>query len=78
MKDEDFKELSETLDANRTGLLHLDEHVFPKMFGFKDKEDYYRGANLAGRLNKIKVPTFALSALDDQMVSAEFIPAKEV
>jgi len=48
------------------------------MFGFKDKFDYYRAGTLAGKLNKIAVPTFSLSSLDDQICPNEFNPIKEV
>ena len=40
MSREEFTEFSKTLDK-KTGLDHLDEHVYVKMYGFKDRQDYY-------------------------------------
>lgn len=35
MSKEDFKELSHAIHTNRTGLDHIDKHVYVKMFGYK-------------------------------------------
>jgi uncharacterized protein len=47
------------------------------MYGFKTKEEYYKACTLAGKWNKITVPTFCLSADDDMMIDARFAPYKE-
>lgn len=63
--------------TNRTGLKTLDENIYTPMFGFKDVNEYYRGTTLAGKLNKIKVPTFSLGTLDDQVINPACEPIKE-
>lgn len=63
--------------TNKTGLRTLDEEIFAPMFGFKDAYDYYRGITLNGKFNQIKVPTFSLHTLDDQVCPADLAPIKE-
>ena len=53
------------LRNNKRGLIEIDEQIYVPMFGFKDTASYYKAGTLAGRFNKIKVPTFGLSAMDD-------------
>ena len=62
---------------NRKGLLMYDEHIYPEMWGFKDRWDYYRAVTLAGTLHKIKVPVLTISALDDSLFDPKVIPVKE-
>ena len=35
MPKKEFDELNNTLETNKTGMLHLDTHYYPKMFGYK-------------------------------------------
>lgn len=65
MSEKEFAELSHALSSNKTGIDHLDEHVYPKMFGYKDRLDYYEKNNLANYIQNIKVPTLALGSVDD-------------
>lgn len=46
------------------------------MFGYKDRFDYYSKVTVAEHSHKIKVPTFAVDALDDQVVSTKAAPIK--
>lgn len=62
---EEGERMEMVFQTNRTGLKTLDENIYTPMFGFKDVNEYYRGTTLAGKLNKIKVPTFSLGTLDD-------------
>ena len=48
------------------------------MFGYRNRDEYYTAGTLVGRLNKIKVPTFSLSSLDDQILPGFSTPYKEV
>lgn len=41
MSEDDFRELAHTIETNRTGMDHIDKHVYVKMFGYKNVEDYY-------------------------------------
>jgi len=41
MSEGEFKELAHALETNRTGMDHIDKHVYVKMFGYKNVEDYY-------------------------------------
>ncbi len=47
------------------------------MFGFKDCDEFYEECSIAGRLHKIKVPTFCLTANDDQITPNSTNPYKE-
>ncbi len=65
MSEKEYAELSHALSSNKTGIDHLDEHVYPKMFGYKNRFDYYEKNNLSYCVQNIKVPTFALGSIDD-------------
>lgn len=41
LNDKDYKFYEDTLRTNRNGLETLDGVVIPKMFGYKDRWDYY-------------------------------------
>ena len=43
------------------------------MWGFKDREDYYRKASCMHRIPQIKIPTFFMNALDDPIVNEKCI-----
>ena len=46
MSDKDYKEICHAIDTNKTGLDHIDKHIYVKMFGFKDVLDYYNEVSL--------------------------------
>ena len=46
MPKEDYLELSYAIETNKTGLDHIDEHVYLKMFGYKSLEEYYDQVSL--------------------------------
>ena len=64
MSKEEFQEFSKTIDK-KTGLDHLDEHVYVKMYGFKDKQDYYDQVSVDNWTSQISVPLFAVHSRDD-------------
>lgn len=77
ISEEDYTHYNSALTKEwSNGLITLDTHVYPRMFGFKDRFDYYDKVTVAEHSHKIKVPTFALDALDDQVVSAKAAPIK--
>ena len=41
MEKKDYEELSNAFNTNKTGLDHIDKHVYVKMFGFRDVHHYY-------------------------------------
>ena len=47
------------------------------MYGFKDVWHYYDYVTVADQVTKIKVPTFALGACDDQIVDDTMVPRKQ-
>ena len=57
-----------------TGLLTLDDYVYPRMFGYKDRFEYYEAITVAEHLMKIKVPTFTIGADDDQICDPAQVP----
>lgn len=46
MPEEDYNDLSHTLDTNKTGLDHIEKHIYVKMFGHKDLQDYYNAVTI--------------------------------
>ena len=48
------------------------------MFGFSSYDEYCEASVIAGKMNKITVPTFCLSANDDQVTPSYTNPYKEV
>ena len=65
MSEEQYQEYKEILDTNKRGLPHLDEKIFYKQYGYRDCQHFYNDVVVSDQLNKIKVPTFALGAVDD-------------
>ena len=41
MSKKDYAHYEHAFNTNRTGLDHIDEHVYVKMFGYKNTQDYY-------------------------------------
>lgn len=75
---EEGERIEKVFRSNTKGLLTLDEQIYVPMFGFKDRFEYYRAATLSGKLIGVAVPTFSLSALDDQICPNKYNPNKEV
>ena len=65
MSEKDFKEIEHAIETNKTGLDHIDEHIYVKMFGYKSVPDYHYFVSLDNYVKKITVPTFCLSTKDD-------------
>ena len=54
----------------------FDEKIYPHMYNFKNKQHYYEEITIAEHADNIKVPTFALESLDDQICPQKFMPVK--
>ena len=68
LSEEDYKYYEGALTRNKAGLQGFDKEIFPRMFGYKDEQDYYRKCSLIHNgLEKIRVPTFCLGSRDDQV-----------
>lgn len=78
LTEKDYKHYEYVLSTNWNGLTTLDIDVIPRMFGFKDRWDYYEAGQMNTRLSKIKIPTFALQARDDWVCHEQYIPFEEV
>ena len=46
-----------------------------KIYGFKDKFDYYRQSGSKWWLNKVRVPSVAINALDDPFIEKTSLPS---
>lgn len=68
MQKSEYESLCRAFDENKTGMDHIDEHVYCKMFGYKDPEDYRRKISIDQIASNISVPVFALDADDDPLV----------
>ena len=78
MSEEDFAELTHAVNTNKTGLDHLDKHVYVKMFGFKDIPEYYEEVSFDNVVKDVQVPTIALSSHDDLIAGHQFIPMDDI
>ena len=67
MSEKDFKEINYAIETNKTGLDHIDKHIYVKMFGYKDVLDYYYYVSLDNYAKNFAVPTFALGSRDDPL-----------
>ena len=65
MPKKEYEEFCNAICSNRTGLDHLDKHVYVKMYGYKDVQDYYNQMSNDNWTKQIDVPLFALHARDD-------------
>ena len=65
MSEEEYDNYMNVLETNKVGLPVLDKEIYAKMYNFRDVWQYYDFTNVADKVQKIKVPTFALSAVDD-------------
>lgn len=52
----------------------FDEAYIAKIYGFEDKFDYYRQSGSKWWLSKIRVPAFAMNALDDPFIDETSLP----
>ncbi len=55
----------------------FDDRFTSRQFGYAGYKEYYEHARLAGKLDRIKVPTLALNALDDPFQPGDSIPLDE-
>lgn len=77
LSEEDYEYYKQVMDQNKIGLPVLDEKVFTKMYGYRNVHHFYDYVTVADKVLNIKVPTFALSAADDQLCGDEFVPRKQ-
>ena len=75
---EDYAHYENALKTNRTGLNHLDEHVYLKMFGYKNVTQYYESVSCDTFLKNVAVPTFGFGAIDDQLFGYQFTPFEQI
>ena len=78
MTDEEYKYYENALQTNKHGLQGFDEKIYPRMFGYKDANEYYQKESLMPDIHKIKVPTFALHSKDDQFIPNDSVPYTEI
>lgn len=52
----------------------FDDLVLAPLYGFRDKDDYYRQTGSKWCLNKIRVPTIVINALDDPFMDRASLP----
>lgn len=68
----DFSQVSQSKSYSE-----FDSSFTAKVNGFPDSDEYYAVASSAGHLHNVKIPVFALSSLDDPIISYEGIPFNE-
>jgi predicted alpha/beta-fold hydrolase len=52
----------------------FDDQVTAPLHGYKDADDYYRRASSYSHLDKIRIPTLLLHAVDDPFMNSSVIP----
>ena len=78
LSEEDFVLYNSMLKNNWTGMDVVDL-IYTRMFGYTNRQDYYDEVTIAEHCTDIKVPTFALDALDDPICGGLlFAPTKLV
>lgn len=55
----------------------FDDAFIAKIYGFKDKFDYYAKCGSINFLSKIRVPTLAINNIDDPFIDASSLPTEE-
>lgn len=55
----------------------FDDAFICTIYGFQDKFDYYRQCGSIGFIPKIRVPAFAINAVDDPFILASSLPKQE-
>lgn len=55
----------------------FDDAFIAKIYGFKDKFDYYAQCGSINYLSKIRVPTLAINNIDDPFIDATSLPTEE-
>ena len=78
MSNDDYNHMYDVFASNKTGLDHIDKHVYVKMFNYKDVQDYYNDVSIDSGVRNIKVPTFGFGAVDDQLCGNQFIPFDDI
>jgi predicted alpha/beta-fold hydrolase len=69
-----FPHLLRDLDMrNITSLREFDESVTAPIHGFAGAEDYYRKSSAVGWLDRIRIPTLLLSAIDDPFLPSDVL-----
>lgn len=59
---------------NATSVLDYDEHFISKIYGFNNKEDYYKKCCSKFFLSKIRVPAISINARDDPFIREDLLP----
>ena len=54
------------------------KEIWLPMFGPKKKKDWQEKMTLNGKLHRIKMPLFALGAMDDLILDPKTVPREEV
>ena len=65
---------------NRYSMMDMDARALIPFFGYSGPnalDDYYNDTQIAGKMNKIKVPTMFLNAWDDPCYDKRLYPFKE-
>ena len=71
----DFIDIKMIRECSKIG--DFDEAYIAKIYGFKDKFDYYTQSGSKQYLHKIRVPTVAINAIDDPLVEESTLPTEE-
>jgi len=62
---------------NSKTVKEFDERFTCHQFGYRDCNDYYTHTKIKGKINRIKVPLFALNAEDDPFSPGDSLPVDE-
>ena len=57
---------------------YIEEHIYVKMYGYKDKQELYNDICIEKGIAQITVPTFALHSKDDPVCLFQFTPVDKI
>jgi predicted alpha/beta-fold hydrolase len=61
-------DINEYIGLKRPSMFKYDEIITIKMFGYRNKDEYYDRASCCWRIPYIKVPTLFMAAIDDPLI----------
>ncbi|HPN71383.1 MAG TPA: hypothetical protein PLZ32_17770, partial [Saprospiraceae bacterium] len=77
LKSEKFPDVDAAQFSKVKTLWDFDEYYTAPLHGFKDAMDYYTTCSSLQVLNKISIPTYLISALDDPFLSTTCYPYQQ-
>jgi len=66
-------DMLEYIEQNESTVLDIDNNITAPLFGWKDRDDYYRTSACYHRIPSIEVPSLFMNAIDDPIIGERAI-----